>query len=109
MRPKNTLLSPQLEAFLAVARNKSMHGAAREIHLSQTAITQRIQTLEQRVNATLFIRTRHGVRLTADGEALLRYCQIALELENTTLSYIKGAGFDSSARICITGPSSIMS
>jgi DNA-binding transcriptional LysR family regulator len=56
----------------------------------------------------LFIRTRHGVKLTSDGEALLRYCHTVLDLEGETLAKIKGAGVESAVRICITGPSSMM-
>ncbi len=108
MKAKSSLLDPQLEVFLAVAKNKSMHGAGKEIYLSQTAITQRIKSLEKRLRATLFIRTRHGVQLTADGEVLLRYCHATQELEGETLARMRSAGSEFTARVCITGPSSAM-
>lgn len=108
MKPKMTLLSSQLEVFVAVAKNKSMHAAAKSIHLSQTAITQRVRALERRLKATLFIRTRQGVQLTPDGEALLRYCYTILDLEGETLAKMSGAGVESSVRVGITGPTSIM-
>lgn len=41
-----SLLSPSLEAFLAVVRHKTVHGAAATIHLMQTAVTQRIRSVE---------------------------------------------------------------
>jgi DNA-binding transcriptional LysR family regulator len=46
--------------------------------------------------------------LTPEGEALLRYCHAAYELEGEALAKIKGAGLDSEIRVSITGPSSIM-
>lgn len=108
MKTKMTLLNPQLEVFVAVAKYKSMHAAARAIHLTQTAITQRIRALETRLHTTLFIRTSQGVQLTPDGEALLRYCHATLDLEGETLAKINGAGLEYPVRICITGPTSIM-
>lgn len=108
MKQKMTLLSPQLEAFVAVATNKSMHGGARAVHISQTAITQRIHALESKLSTTLFIRTRRGVQLTPEGEALLRYCHTVSDLSGETLAHIIGAGTTTTIRVNITGPTSIM-
>lgn len=104
----HSLLSPQLEAFAAVAKHKSMHSGAKALHLTQTAVTQRIQLLEMRLNTTLFLRTRHGVHLTHEGEALLRYYHTVSDLSGETLAQIRDAAIESQIRICITGPSSIM-
>lgn len=103
-----SLLSPSLQAFVAVAKHKTVHAAAKSIHITQTAVTQRIRTLEAKLRTTLFIRGRRGMLLTQEGEALLRYCHAVHELEGEALAKIKGAGHDSEIRICITGPSSIM-
>jgi DNA-binding transcriptional LysR family regulator len=46
--------------------------------------------------------------LTHEGQALLRYCQAAQDLEGEALAKIVGAGHQSVVRVCITGPSSIM-
>jgi LysR family transcriptional regulator (chromosome initiation inhibitor) len=108
MNQKLSLLNPQLEAFMAVVTHKSMHRAAKAIHLSQTAITQRIQALERRLQTTLFIRTHQGVSLTVEGEALLRYCHAVLDLSGETFASISGAGITTTLRISITGPTSIM-
>ena len=67
-----SLLSPQLQAFLKVAEQKTVHGAADKLFLTQTAVTQRIRTLETSLGTTLFIRTRRGMALTSEGGALLR-------------------------------------
>lgn len=103
-----SLLSPQLETFMVVAKYKTVHGAARAIHITQTAVTQRIHSLESKLGTTLFIRTRRGMKLTPEGEALLRYCYAAHELEGEALAKIKGAGIETEIQVCITGPSSIM-
>lgn len=103
-----SLLSPQLQAFLAIVKHKTVHAAATSIHLTQTAVTQRIRTLEMRIGATLFIRTRRGMILSPDGEVLLRYCYTVQGLEGEALAQIKGAGITSDIQMCITGPTSIM-
>lgn len=103
-----SLLSPQLEAFVAVAQHKSVHGAASTIHITQTAVTQRIRMLEAKLQTTLFVRTRRGMMLTSEGEALLRYCTAASEIEGEAMAKITGAAVDTPIRVCISGPTSIM-
>ena len=103
-----SLLSPQLEAFLAIVKHKTVHAAAASIHLTQTAVTQRIRSLEMRIGTTLFIRTRRGMVLSPDGEVLLRYCHTVKDLEGVALAQIKGAGMTTDIQICLSGPTSIM-
>jgi DNA-binding transcriptional LysR family regulator len=108
MKKNITLLNPQLEAFMAVAKHKTVHAAARAIHISQTAMTQRIHGLEQKINSTLFVRTRQGMELTPEGEKLLRYCHAVADYGNETLMEMMGMKSESIHRIQISGPSSIM-
>jgi LysR family transcriptional regulator (chromosome initiation inhibitor) len=103
-----SLLSPALQAFVAIAKYKTVHSAADTLHVTQTAVTQRIHTLEARLGTTLFIRTRRGMMLTPEGEALLRYCHAASELEGEALAKIKGSATETTIQIGITGPTSIM-
>ena len=103
-----SLLSPQLQAFMAVCQQKTVHGAAEKLFITQTAVTQRIKSLEQSCKATLFIRSRKGMSLTEEGEALLRYCHAALELEGETLAQLQGGGKTINRTITISAPSSIM-
>ena len=102
------LLDPQLEAFLAVVKYKTVHGAAAEIHITQTGITQRIRTLERRLSTSLFVRSRRGMLLTREGEALLRYCQQVEQLEGEAISCITGTGSEKNVAISMTGPTTIM-
>jgi LysR family transcriptional regulator (chromosome initiation inhibitor) len=104
-----SLLSPQLLAFLAITKKGTVQAAAREIGLTQTGVTQRIRSLESDLSTTLFIRSRKGMRLTREGEALFRYCQGALDLEGISLAQIVGAGRESSVEVALIGPTSLMS
>jgi len=60
-----------VEVFAVAARAGSFTRAARELKVTQSAISRQIQQLELSLGTTLFIRSKRGLRLTADGEALL--------------------------------------
>jgi DNA-binding transcriptional LysR family regulator len=61
----------QLEAFMAVARAQSFSGAARELGLSRSAVSQSIQQLEEDLRVVLFARTTRSVSLTEVGRRLV--------------------------------------
>lgn len=102
------MLDPQLVAFEAIIKAGTVRGAAELLFITQTAVTQRLRMLEQKLKVTLFIRSRKGMILTIEGEALHRYCQRVIEMEGEALAQIQGAGVSSNIRVKITGPSSIM-
>ena len=56
--------------FHTVAKKGSISHAAKELYISQPAISKSIQKLEDNLNTTLFKRSSRGVTLTADGEIL---------------------------------------
>ncbi len=103
-----SLLGPQLEAFLAIIRHKTVQSASKDLGITQTGVTQRIRALEEQLDSTLFIRSRRGMGLTAEGEALLRYCQSARDLEGEAMARIRGAGTAFETRVLIQGPTSAM-
>lgn len=84
-----SLSSLHLDAFTEVARIGSFSKAAEALHVTQSALSQRIQNLEEELEATLFVRDRAGIRLTETGEMLLRYCQARVAMESEVLSHIK--------------------
>lgn len=53
-----------LSTFLAVAELGSFQRAAESLHLSQSAVTRRIQKLEESLGVTLFERTTRSLKLT---------------------------------------------
>jgi hypothetical protein len=61
----------QLRAFDAVARLESVSEAAREVSLSQPALTQSLHSLETRLRTRLFERRRSGSYLTELGVILV--------------------------------------
>ncbi len=103
-----SLLHPGLEAFIAVVKTGTVHAAAKRIGMGQTGVTQRIRTLEKSIETTLFTRSRKGMILTEEGEALFRYCQKAVDLEGELYASIKRDSFAPNIHLDITGPSSFM-
>ena len=61
----------QLAIFISVAQTLSLTRAADEHHMTQPAISHQITALEQELDAKLFIRTSHSVKLTSAGEEFL--------------------------------------
>ena len=102
------LLNQNIEAFIVVAELASISAAARRLNLTQTAITQRIKTLERETAITLFTRSRSGMKLTTEGISLLRHCLEARKLEDQVSADLKKTGTDRETSITITGPASIL-
>lgn len=65
----------RLEAFAAVARERSFTRAALDLHISQSGLSQQIAALERELDVRLFDRTRRRVVLTPSGEALLSWTE----------------------------------
>lgn len=68
-----------VRAFEAAARNGSFRAAALELNLSPSAISHAILKLEQSLGATLFERDGRSVRLSHDGETLMRHVGLAFD------------------------------
>jgi len=60
-----------VSAFLSVANEGSFRKAAAQLGYTQAGISYIIQGLEDELGLQLFLRTRAGVRLSPEGEALL--------------------------------------
>lgn len=73
--PLNTL-----RTFEAAGRLLSFKAAAEEVHVTPSAVSHAIQTLEDWLGVTLFIRNPKGLTLTQAGESYLRYVSEALFL-----------------------------
>lgn len=73
-----------LPYFLAVARNGSTSGAARELGINQTTCARRIAAFEQALEVRLFARTASGYELTPVGRALQAHAE---EVERAMLAF----------------------
>ncbi|MDE6017066.1 MAG: LysR family transcriptional regulator [Acetatifactor sp.] len=67
------------KVFYHVAKAGSVTGAARELAVSQPAVSQAIRQLESQLGADLFYRAAKGVRLTREGQLLFSYVEKGYE------------------------------
>ena len=84
-----------LACFEAAARHESYTRAAQELALTQGAVSRQVIALEEFVGVQLFRRTRHGVALTAAGEAYarkVRHWLLGMERDTLDLMAHQGAG-----------------
>ena len=63
-----------LRVFLAVYRAGSMTRAARDLHLTQSGISQQIKSLEESLGVVLFDRINRRIVPTATAQVLYEYC-----------------------------------
>ncbi|WP_338089988.1 LysR family transcriptional regulator [Natronospirillum operosum] len=72
-----------LEAFVAVSTHGSFSAAAERLHLTQPAVSKRLQSLEQQIGSPLFDRVGRRIHLTDAGKTLLPAAQrILQEVDN---------------------------
>ena len=71
-------LSLALRAFIRTVEKGSVTGAARDLDISQPAVTKHLRNLERHVNARLLERSARAVRPTAQGQALFEVSRAAL-------------------------------
>lgn len=71
-----------LNYFFKVAKSKSISTVAKNTHISQSALSQQILKLEDKLNVKLLNRSNKGVTLTPEGEILFKYCESILNAYN---------------------------
>src|SRR5437870_2771163 len=72
------MLLVHIEGFLEVARLNGGSRAAESLYVTQPTLTARLHALERELGERLFIRARHGMRLTEAGRAFMPYAERAV-------------------------------
>ncbi len=75
----------QLRTFQTIAETRSFTRAARQVHLTQAAVSAQIKALETELGTPLFSRVNKKVFLTEAGELLLSQAQKLLRLHDETI------------------------
>jgi len=65
----------KIEIFLSAAETFSLSEAAKQIHLSQPALSHQIKLLEEELDVKLFIRSNTGLKLTDAGQLLIPWAR----------------------------------
>ncbi len=82
------MLNPyELQVFLAAAEAESFSAAARRFHLTQSAVSQQVHSLEQQLQVELFRRDGPRISLTDNGRALVpmarEYVHLSAHIEES--------------------------
>jgi DNA-binding transcriptional LysR family regulator len=79
-----------LKTFLVAAETLNISAAARQLHVTQPALSRQIRELENAVGHSLFVRHPGGLRLTAAGAALKERGSQALQAVDDALRAAQG-------------------
>lgn len=82
----------QLRSFIAVAEDGVISRAAQRLRLTQSALSRQIKALEEDLGVTLLDRGAHSVKLTQEGEVLLKEGRSVLERADATVAKVRAAG-----------------
>jgi DNA-binding transcriptional LysR family regulator len=66
--------------FLEIVNCGNFVRAAERLHVTQTAVSVRVQTLEELLGRKLFVRNKAGASLTPAGEQFLRYAPLLIQI-----------------------------
>jgi len=91
-----------LRAFYKTVYYKSISSSAKELYLSQPAISQQIKTLEKDLKTTLLKRSNRGVIPTPAGELVYQYAERILNLYDNMLQDLQCCENDCVNRLTIS-------
>ena len=89
----------QLEYFCAVAEEKSISAAARELHVAQPPISRQIAQLEEELGVQLFLRGSKGMSLPDAGQSLYQQTQQIFQDIRRVEDSVRSVGTGMSGRI----------
>ena len=81
-----------IRTFVAICDAGSFTEAAREVNLTQSAVSHHVKRLEDQVGLDLIVRNTRGLKLTEKGEVLLCYARRILALCKEAEQHLNGSG-----------------
>lgn len=101
VNPTNPPSTRDLQAFVTVAEELSFRRAAERLNMDQSALSRRVQNLEQQLGFQLFFRTTREVSLTEAGKVLFENTRFMLKdlLHATEIARSASTGKRGSIRI----------
>ena len=88
-----------IDAFVRVAESQSFAEAARQMRVSRSVVTARIQQLEEFVGAPLFHRNTRSVRLSELGQSFLRDCSELVGRTNEVVDQMREVTMSPAGRL----------
>ncbi|WP_460072189.1 LysR family transcriptional regulator ArgP [Streptomyces sp. YKOK-I1] len=90
----------QVRTLLAVVDEGTFDAAAAVLHVTPSAVSQRVKALEQRTGRVLLLRTK-PVRPTESGEIVVRFARQLARLERDTRSELGMSGAGEPTRVTV--------
>src|ERR1051326_4966403 len=90
-----------VEAFVAIVRRGGVTRAASALHLSQPAVSRRLDLLEREVGAPLFDRMRAGLTLTEAGRTFLPHAEAVLASVRDGLDAVRALDRPDTGRVTL--------
>ncbi|MFI5799131.1 LysR family transcriptional regulator ArgP [Streptomyces sp. NPDC051677] len=90
----------QVRTLLAVVDEGTFDAAAAALHVTPSAVSQRVKALEQRTGRVLLLRTK-PVRATESGEIVVRFARQLARLERDTRSELGMSGEGEPTRVTV--------
>src|SRR5690606_14203311 len=84
---KNEVTLRQFRYFIAAATTGQFSTAAIAENVSQSAITNAVQSLERRLQLRLFDRLPHGVALTPEGQVFVHHARHVMDAVSDALNH----------------------
>ena len=88
-----SLLHNDVDVFLSVSETQSFSISARQLGLTQSAVTKKIQRLENDLGVDLFDRSKRPIELTKEGKVLMQQARLAREALQRTVGEIREGAF----------------
>lgn len=97
-----------LRSFLETYRTGSVTGAARNLHLTQPAISNHLKALEQQLQKPLFQRAGRNIRPTPLADELAHAISSSLDTLETTIGFLTAKSQTIEGTIYVAGPGEFM-
>lgn len=92
--PNSAIVLKHLDTFVAIARSNSFQSAAKELHVTVSAVSRRVKQLEDEVGIALFEREAQGSMLTPAGRQFLELAESVLQMTSDTLASLATEGVE---------------
>lgn len=96
-----------LEVLSAIARTGSLSAAAREVGLTQQAVSARLSAIEAQAGVRLVTRTPRGSKLTSAGEVVAEWAEQLLEVAQRVDAGLASLRDESRARLKVVASQTI--
>ncbi|HLU14801.1 MAG TPA: LysR family transcriptional regulator, partial [Burkholderiaceae bacterium] len=84
---KDEVTLRQFRYFIAAATTGQFSAAAVAEHVSQSAITNAVRSLERQLKTPLFQRLPHGVALTPQGQVFFHHARHVMDAVNDAMNH----------------------